>query len=627
MGYFDRRMRPYTSESQPTCVRDKLAGAEVLFSLAQGEARAIADRFETSPRVAFARSLCSEVLAAWWRRSAGTMACAWDIRAFVTPPVKGHHELTTRLGDFLATLPGPRAGYLAGQLYTTLLPDSMRKEMGAYYTPPPLVDRLIEMVTEASFDWKRGRVIDPACGGAAFLAAVAPRLVAGASKRAPEAVLEDIETRLAGIELDPFAAWMAMVLLDLELLPTTIKAGRRLKSLVSAGDALAAQPLESGTYDLVIGNPPYGRVTLPAALRTRFRESLFGHANLYGLFTNLGVQLAREGGLVAYVTPTSFLGGEYFKRLRQLLSVQAPLQQAAFVRDREGVFAGVLQETMLTVFRRGTNTVPAPVAVSALHTTDQTEPLPSQSIGTVTLHDRSGGPWVLPRTREQALLVRQLNAMPRRLIDYGFAVSTGQLVWNRHKDQLCAAGGHGCYPIIWAEAVGANGVFQFQAARRNHLPYLKAKPGQDFLINQEPCILVQRTTAKEQRRRLIAAVIPNSFVVAYPGFVVENHLNMVYPVTARPRVTLGTLVALLNSTAVDRAFRCINGSVAVSAYELNALPLPSLEQMQELDATLSNGGSREQLETQISDFYTSGTERHERTTARHPARQHREMVA
>jgi len=194
--------------------------------------------------------------------------------------------------------------------------------------------------------------------------------------------------------------------------------------------------------------------------------------------------------------------------------------------------------------------------------------------------------------------------MPHRLADYGFVVATGQLVWNRHKKQLRAEYEEGCFPIIWAEAVNADGKFHFQAARRSHLPYLKLRPAQDFLINREPCILVQRTTAKEQRRRIIAAVIPNSFVLEYPGFVVENHLNMVHSLQKKPRFALRTLAALLNSACLDQAFRCINGSVAVSAYELNSLPLPDPEQMRSLQDLVLCGATTAQMESLIAGFYS-----------------------
>src|SRR5206468_796039 len=152
---------------------------------------------------------------------------------------------------------------------------------------------------------------------------------------------------------------------------------------------------------------------------------------------------------------------------------------------------------------------------------------------------------------------------------------------------------------------------------------LKIKRDQDFLINQEPCILVQRTTAKEQKRRIIAAVIPNSFVLEYPGFVVENHLNMVYSVAKKPRLALRTLAALLNSATLDQAFRCINGSVAVSAYELNSLPLPHPDEMRFLQDAVISGFASSQIEELIAGFYSQ----HGTTTATSYPRSHHRKVA
>jgi hypothetical protein len=63
------------------------------------------------------------------------------------------------------------------------------------------------------------------------------------------------------------------------------------------------------------------------------------------------------------------------------------------------------------------------------------------------------------------------------------------------------------------------------------------------------------------------------------------------------------IAALLNSQVVDRAFRCISGSVAVSAYELNSIPLPSLEQVMEIQALLDAGAQKRIIERTIAGFY------------------------
>lgn len=107
---------------------------------------------------------------------------------------------------------------------------------------------------------------------------------------------------------------------------------------------------------------------------------------------------------------------------------------------------------------------------------------------------------------------------------------------------------------------------------------------------------MQRTTAKEQNRRLIAAELPRAFVDEHGGVVIENHLNMIRPIANTSIIPSRILTTLLNSSIVDRAFRCISGSVAVSAYELEALPLPPRESTLPLDGLLHGAADREAIE-------------------------------
>jgi adenine-specific DNA-methyltransferase len=138
------------------------------------------------------------------------------------------------------------------------------------------------------------------------------------------------------------------------------------------------------------------------------------------------------------------------------------------------------------------------------------------------------------------------------------------------------------FPLIWAEAVGSDGRFRFRADKKNHTPYFKFQAGDDWLLTRNPCVLLQRTTAKEQMRRLIAAELPVAFIRKHGAVVIENHLNMIRPTTDTPPVSARIVAAILNSAVVDRAFRCISGSVAVSAYELENLPLPCPDDLKSL---------------------------------------------
>lgn len=509
------------------------------------------------------------------------------------------------LGQTAAKVDPVTAGYFVGTAYAAALPDELRAQLGVYYTPPALVSRLLDQATAAGIDWTSASVLDPACGGGAFLAPVAERMLKALSHLEPHPLIDSVAARLRGFEIDPIAAWMSQVFLEATLLPLCRASGRRLPVLVEVCNSLV-RDIEDQSFDLVIGNPPYGKIRLSPRMRNRYRDSLYGHANLYGLFTELALRRVKPGGVLAYVTPTSFLAGEYFKNLRAMLSRLVSPFSIDFVAERKGVFDEVLQETLLATYRRTTVNGSAATlarASSAFVVPVDENILRITSAGSFAVPDNSGSPWLVPRDFAQAGLLGRLSEMRHRLADWGYAVSTGPLVWNRHKDQLRKSNGAGCLPLVWAESVRPDGRFSFRAAKHNHRPYFKLRPGDGWLVVKESCVLVQRTTAKEQPKRLVAAVLPKGFVRKYGGAVIENHLNMVRPTKSSPAVAPSTLAAFLNSSIADQGFRCLSGSVAVSAYELEALPLPSPDRLTELAAALREEAPRHILDRICAAFY------------------------
>lgn len=556
-----------------------------------------------------ARSFVYRVVSEYWNRAPEVADSPWPLRELtpdisLVPLTAEAQDLALKLGKAVARLDVARAGYRIGVIYTGTMPAQIRARLGAHYTPPPLCERLLDMATGAGVDWLRAKVLDPACGGGAFLSPLARRMANSLEGYGAETVVRSIQRRLKGYELDPFAAWMSEVFLDATLADVCRAAGTRLTSVVRVCDTLDQAP-GTDQYNLVVGNPPYGRVTLPAKLRERFGRSLFGHANLYGLFTDMALRYARPGGVIAYVTPTSFLSGEYFKALRGLLASQAPPVAIDFIAERKGVFEDVLQEALLATYRRGR----APTA-ARVHCVGQG---PSGSIritsaGSFELPERPKEPWLIPRTARQRDLLGRVSRLPYRLGDYGYTVSTGPLVWNRHKASLRDELAAGCYPLIWAESVRSDGVFEFRAQKRNHMPYFEPTAKEQWVVTNHPCVLLQRTTAKEQSRRLIAAELPASFIKAHGAVVVENHLNMIKPLDQTPTVSTKVLAALLNSEAVDQVFRCINGSVAVSAYELQALPLPCPDDMKRLEPLTARDARRDELDRAVERLYRETSE-------------------
>ncbi len=507
-------------------------------------------------------------------------------------------RLAGKVGRTAAGLPRAEGLHAVTSLYPALLPARERGSLGAFYTPPALSARLLDQATESGTVWRGARILDPAAGGGAFLVQAAGRMREVLADREPAAALAEIGSRLLGMELDPHAASLAQGSLEVMLCDLSDACQQPVPLMLRVCDTLDAAPQES--FDLVVGNPPYGRVALTSDQRRRYARSLYGHANLYGVFTDIALRWTKPGGLIAYLTPTSFLAGQYYASLRGLLAREAPPVAIDFVHARSGVFEDVLQETLLAVYHKGGRCGRA--RIHYLHVPSEREARVTRN-GTVGFPSDPAAPWLAPRDPEHGALIARVERMPGRLSDWGYAVSTGPLVWNRFKPQLCdKAGDTNVYPLIWAEAVAADGRFVFRALKKNHAPYFRLESGDAWLLVREPCVLVQRTTAKEQARRLIAAELPDWFVNQHGGVVIENHLNMVRAAGA-PKVPPSVVAALLNSRVVDEVFRCMNGSVAVSAFELEALPLPRATEVEVLERLVAEGADRRHIEAECARLY------------------------
>ena len=72
-------------------------------------------------------------------------------------------------------------------------------------------------------------------------------------------------------------------------------------------------------FDLVIENPPYGKLAASSTHRTAMRAAGVDTPNLYAAFLALSVAALRPGGQVVAITPRSFFNGPYFGGFRSHL--------------------------------------------------------------------------------------------------------------------------------------------------------------------------------------------------------------------------------------------------------------------------------------------------------------------
>ncbi|WDF35202.1 Eco57I restriction-modification methylase domain-containing protein (plasmid) [Arthrobacter agilis] len=539
-------------------------------------------------------------VALWWADKASLVGLSgrWlDVRvSLAAQPPTGlpHLDPTPAVGA--STTPED-----LGLLYVSSLPGEERSKAGKHYTPSLLASRLWDMARQG-LGFTRGRdqrlkglVRDPACGAGALLVPPLREHLRAAAHDDPTLLLRSLPSLIQGVDTDPWSVWLTNVVLGAETLHVLaqIPEPRRepIPVLAQCGDGLA---LREDKALATIMNPPYGRLQLEAQARADFAHVLYGHANIYGMFIAAGADNTQLGGVMACLVPTSFTAGRYFHKLRGHLAATMPLHAMSFVEGRNGVFAGVLQETCLATFKHARS---RKVEVTrSTGNVDQVAAVP------VPITD---GPWLLPREARDATIAAAAARMPLTLEKAGWHASTGPLVWNRRKVDLHSHKGKNRAVVLWGADVDGGVVHRDRARDSMRYLNLSVPSDQTVMVLDEPAVLIQRTTAPEQNRRVVCAELTQEALDQFDGrVVIENHLNVLRPTTTTPLLSLSTLARVLQTQTIDRLMRCISGSVAVSSYEIDSLPLPNAATLSSWEALFGDA-----LETAVRAAYTPKAKR------------------
>lgn len=193
------------------------------------------------------------------------------------------------------------------------------------------------------------KIIDPACGSGAFLIEAFDFLLkynqmiddkifnmTGTKNLFDDTTKEILENNIFGVDLNKesveitkLSLWLRTADKDktLATLENNIKCGNSLISDKNLSEKSFdwkeefPEVFKEGGFDIVIGNPPYV-IIFDKKLKKNLEENYetFRRNNdLYSAFFNKGIEILKENGKLGFITPNSFISGDYFKNLRELL--------------------------------------------------------------------------------------------------------------------------------------------------------------------------------------------------------------------------------------------------------------------------------------------------------------------
>lgn len=471
--------------------------------------------------------------------------------------------------DLLDVAEGERLAALGG------LDERTQADLGQFFTPAVAASLIASMpsLPEGGFL----RILDPGAGSGVLSAALIARIL----DERPEVSIE-----LLAIERDPAVIPHLMTTLN-----TCEQVGAgRVKTSVAEADfildstGLGASLSLDSQFDLVIENPPYGKLGATSAHRRALRAAGVDAPNLYAGFLALSVIALRPGGQVVAITPRSFFNGPYFSEFRSYLLDTIGLDRIHVFDSRSTVFAdtGVLQENVIFSGTRGNTSRVVELSVSH----DHTDAVSSRTVPyeEVVFPDDPNRFIRLATDDADTEVAELVLSQPCSLADLGIQVSTGRVVDFRSRHALSDIELPGAAPLIYPGNLRDGAVEWPRAIRKAQWFQSSDDKDKGILMPEGWYAIVKRFSSKEERRRIVSSVWSP---VLHPGQVAfENHLNVFHSRGHGLDHELAAgLVVWLNSSVIDKFFRTFSGHTQVNATDLRTLRFPTLEDLRELGHT------------------------------------------
>lgn len=364
---------------------------------------------------------------------------------------------------------------------SALIPKDTRKNEGIYFTPKNVRDKVINYLDKYKFQ----SILEPSCGSGEFI--------------------NDINTnnqKIVGIEYN-------------KTIYNKIK-----NSFPSNVEIINKDFLEyksSEKFDLIIGNPPYFVVS------EKNKNCMTGRGNIFVLFIyKCLTEHLKEGGIMAFVLPTSFYNCKYYEPCRKYMYKNTTILHLENVSAN---FIDTAQNTMIMIVKN----------------TPSDKNYFIQFDGNLCLNPYYKEILAIKNT---STTIKELNA----------TVKTGEIVWNQHKSNLTNLD-EGTLLIYSSNIVNNELVLNnLNGEKKQYIKNITKKP------TSEPAILVSRGYGNNYNFSF--TMIENK------TFYGENHVNVI---TAPNKDILHRIMRSFTDERTHKFIKYYTGNGAMSKSEIESI--------------------------------------------------------
>lgn len=257
---------------------------------------------------------------------------------------------------------------ILGKMYERFITKEERKRLGQFYTPEAIIDYILDQ-TGYTKNIENKKIIDISCGSGGFITRATNRLINELKKNTDkEKVVSKIIDNIYGLDVNPFACYLAETNILLQLLNLIIEAKQnnqkykvpKIKifqtNTIETPSLLSTDKQETkdiknklnkfaNGFDFVVGNPPYleakkmNKETKELCIKT-CPNTATGAFDLFVCFIDKGLYLLKNGGKFGYIFPNKFLIANYAKKMREELLYKYSIKEIIDVSECE-VFENV----------------------------------------------------------------------------------------------------------------------------------------------------------------------------------------------------------------------------------------------------------------------------------------------
>lgn len=363
---------------------------------------------------------------------------------------------------------------------STLIPKDTRKNEGIYFTPKNVRDKVTNYLENHKFQ----SVLEPSCGSGEFINDIQNKFD---------------KMKIVGIEYN-------------KTIYNKIKNNFGKNVELHNKDFLEYKSNEK--FDLIIGNPPYFVVS------EKNKNCMTGRGNIFVLFIyKCLTEHLKEGGIMAFVLPTSFYNCKYYEPCRKYMYKNTTILHLENVSAN---FIDTAQNTMIMVVKN----------------TPSNKNYFLQFDGNLCIN-----PYYNEILSLKGTNIKELNAV----------VKTGEVVWNQHKSNLSDTEGT---LLIYSSNIVDNELVldNLNGEKKQYIKNLTKKP------ISEPAILVSRGYGNKYSFSFT--------LVENKTFYGENHVNVI---TAPNKEILHRIMNSFKDERTHKFIEYYTGNGALSKSEIESI--------------------------------------------------------